>query len=206
MIGIEPVVTAKLLVPLLLIASALAAWRVATAIAPRPVIAFITAACAMLVILHDDAIFSATPRAFFAPLFLVFLDGLLRERRIQAVVALAALAAIYPAPALVGLTMLGLSRIDWARGTRPRLARGSILLVAAATIAVALAVLPLRQGTQRWTPNVTLAEARTMPVFMSPEGRSNLVEADGRIHWLCSDRVGFVPRWSIAMATSAAAR
>ncbi len=32
-----------------------------------------------------------------------------------------------------------------------------------------------------------------MPVFMSHDGRSNLVEADGRMHWLCSDRVGFVP-------------
>jgi hypothetical protein len=192
-IGIEPVATARLLVPLLLIASAIAAWRVASAIAPRPIIAFVTAACAMLAIIHDDGLFSATPRAFFAPLFLFFLDGLLRDRRVRAVLALAALAAIYPAPAMVGLTMLGLSRIRWRSGSGPRLARGSVLFVAAATIAVGLAVLPLRQATQRWAPNVTLAEARTMPVFMSPEGRSNLVEADGRIHWLCSDRVGFVP-------------
>ena len=193
MAGIDPLVTAKLLVPLLLIASALAAWRVATAIAPRPITAFITATCAMLAIIHEDGIFSATPRAFFAPLFLFFLDGLLRQRRIQAVIALALLAAIYPAPALVGLTMLGLSRLRWQGSSIPRLAPGTIAFVAAATIAVALAVLPLRQETQRWTPNVTLAEARTMPVFMAPEGRGNLVEADRRMHWLCSDRLGFVP-------------
>lgn len=193
MVGVDPLVTAKLLVPLLLIASALAAWRVASALAPRPIAAFITAACAMLAIIHEDAIFTATPRAFFAPLFLLFLDGLLRERRIQALVALALLAAIYPAPALVGLTMLGLSRLRWQERRFPRLAPGSIAFVAAATIAVALAVLPLRQETQRWTPNVTLAQARTMPVFMAPEGRSNLVGADGAMHWLCSDRIGFVP-------------
>jgi hypothetical protein len=193
MAGIAPLVTAKLLVPLLLVASAFAAWRVAGAIAPRPMIAFFAAACAMLAIVHDDGIFSATPRAFFAPLFLFFLDGLLRDRKVQAVISLALLAAIYPAPALVGLTMLWLSRISWRSGSIPGLAPGTILFVATATIAVALAVLPLRQESQRWTPNVTLAEARTMPVFMSPEGRSNLVEADGRMHWLCSDRIGFVP-------------
>ncbi len=99
-IGVEPVMTSRLLVPLLLIASAFAAWRVATAITPRPAVAFLTAACAMLAIVHDDGIFSATPRAFFAPLFLTFLDGMLRERRGQMVIALTLLAAIYPAPAL----------------------------------------------------------------------------------------------------------
>lgn len=192
-VGLDPVTTAKLLAPALLIVTAVAAWRVARAIAPRPPIAFVSAACVMLAIIHDDAIFSATPRAFLAPLFLIFLDGLLRDRRLQTVGALATLAAIYPAPALVGLTMFVLSRIRWSPGERPRLAAGSALLIAVAIGAVALAVLPLRHATQRWTPNVTLAEARSMPVFMTHAGRSNLVEADGRMHWLCSDRLGFVP-------------
>ena len=112
-LGMTPPTASKLLVPLLLLASAIAAWRLASAVAPRPAATFIVAACIMLVIVHNDSLFSATPRAFLDPLFLIFLDGLIRDRRLQTLIALALLAAIYPAPSLVALTVLGLSCIRW---------------------------------------------------------------------------------------------
>jgi hypothetical protein len=193
-LGVSPLVTARVLPALLLLVTALAAWPVAWRLTGgRAAAAFVCAGAVMFTAIHDDSIFSATPRALAVPLLLVFLNGLLAGRAAVMLAGLIALAAVYPAPALVALTMLGLSRIRTWWPPRPDLSRRSLLLVLAATLGVAAAVLPLKGETTRWGPTVTLAQARQMPSMAGPSGRSRIVTMDGRIGWLCSNRMGFVP-------------
>lgn len=193
-LGVPPLVTARILPVLLLLASALTAWPVAWRLTGgRAAAAFVCAGVVMFTAIHDDSIWSATPRAFAVPLFLLFLGGLLRDRAVPMLAGVIALAAVYPAPALVALTMLGLSRIRLLAPPRIDLSRRSIVLVAVATLGVGAAVLPLKGETARWGPTITLAQALEMPSLAQPDGRSRIVQHDGSIGWLCSSRMGFVP-------------
>lgn len=193
-LGVAPVDFARVLPPVLLLVSAYASWRVALAMCRgRPAAAFVAAAFVMALLVHEDSIYSATPRAFSPPLFLLFLDGLLRGRPIRVVASLGLLAGIYPTTALVGLTMLGLSHLR----VRPRpgivLTRRSLATVAAATLAVAVPVLSLPGQTEQWAPVLTVAQALELPNLGSADGRSAIVNQDGSVGWLCSARMGFLP-------------
>lgn len=193
-LGVPPLVTARVLPALLLVLTALAAWPVAWRLTGgRAAAAFVCAGAAMFTAIHDDSIYSATPRAFAVPLFLLFLGGLLRDRAVPMLAGLVALAAIYPAPVLVALTMLGLSRIRSVWPPRLDLPRRSVVLVAVATLGVGAAVLPLKGETARWGPTITLAQALAMPSLANADGRSRIVQRDGSIGWLCSSRMGFLP-------------
>jgi hypothetical protein len=75
-IGLEPTLFARLLPVALLFFCAWMAWRIALFMTKRPVVAFAAAAFVTSFVLHEDSIYSATPRAFSTPLFLLFLDGL----------------------------------------------------------------------------------------------------------------------------------
>lgn len=193
MIGISPVILARLIPPVLLLLSAFATWRAALVLTKgRALAAFITAAFTMALLVHEDSIFTATARAFSPPLFLVFLDGLLRSRRWQMIASLGVLAAIYPTTALVGLTMLGFSfvRRAWLPVV---LNRGSILTMLGAVMAVAAPVALLPGEVARWEPVITIADALAMPNLGTPGGRSSIVPMAGTYPWLCSARVGILP-------------
>ena len=206
-LGVGPVLFSKLLPVALLAFSAWMAWRISGRLARSmgrgPLVAFLAAAFLMGFLIHEDSIYSATPRAFSAPLFLLFLDGLQRDRARVMIPALFLEALIYPATALVGLTMLALSRI----GVRPwRIDFGLRTWLLGITGAVAFlgAAVPFQSQTQRWEPTVTVAEALQFPNLGTPEGRSTIVGLDGKIDYLCSARMGIlteiVPCWSTPYA------
>jgi hypothetical protein len=191
--GLDPLLFHRLLpVPLLLLAT-LFAWRVALRLTGAPFPAFVAAALLMAFLVHEDSIFSATPRAFSMPLFLVFLDALLRCHRALCVAMLGVLAGIYPTTAIVGFTMLGLSFLR----LRPRpaidLSLPAVATVGSAAAAILASAVLLGPSAGDWGPTLGLQEARTMPNLMEPEGRSTLVNASGRIGWVCNQRMGFVP-------------
>lgn len=202
-IGLAPTLFARLLPLTLLALSAWMTWRVAWLMTKRPLAAFVAAAFVVSFVLHEDSIYSATPRAFSTPLFLVFLDGLLRNRGWTMVPALFLLGLLYPSTAIVGVTMIGLSRTGW-RPFRIDLSLRSWLLGGIAAGAVLLAMLPLADSADRWEPSLTVAEALAMPNLGTPEGRSTIVGLDGRIDYLCSARMGvlpeIVPCWSTRWA------
>lgn len=204
-VGLEPTVFARLLPPALLALGAWAAWRAALQLTGRPAAAFVAAATVMALLVHEDSIWSATPRAFSPPFFLLFLDGLLRGRPVQMVAALFVLAAFYPTTALVGLTMLGLSFLRLRPKPGIELSRRSILTVAAATFAVAAPILLYSDNTARWEPVITVEQAKAMPSLGTPDGRSSIVNEDGSVAWLCSQRMAFAPEMVPCWATDAAA-
>lgn len=192
-LGLDPLLLHRLLpVPLLLLA-AVFAWRVALRLTGAPFPAFVAAAFLMAFLVHEDSIFSATPRAFSMPLFLVFLDALQRGHRAVSVMVLGVLAGIYPTTAIIGFTMLGLSFLR----VRPRpgidLSLPAVATVGAAAAAIVASALLLGPSAGDWGPTLRLSEARTMPNLMEPEGRSTIVGSGGRIGWICNQRMGFVP-------------
>lgn len=193
-IGISPAILARLIPVALLMVSAFAAWRVALVLTRgQALAALITAAMAMALLVHEDSIFTATARAFSPPLFLLFLDALLRQRRWQMVASLGVLAAIYPTTALVCLTMLGFSHLR-KRGWRPfDLNRRNLVTLIAATIAVVAPIALLPGEVSRWEPVITMSDALAMPNLGTPDGRSSIVPMEGASPWLCSARVGILP-------------
>lgn len=206
LIGISPLVLARLIPVVLLLASALATWRIALNLAGgRALAALIITGFTMALLVHEDSIFTATARAFSPPLFLLFVDGLLRARRWQMVASLGVLAAIYPTTALVGLTMLGLSYLRRRLPLPVELTRGSITTMLAATLAVGAPIALLPGEVARWEPVITIADALTMPNLGTPGGRSSIVPMAGTAAWLCSARVGILPEifpcWASRWAT-----
>ena len=202
-IGLTPTLFARVLPLALLAFSAWMAWRVAIMMTKRPLAAFVAAAFVVSFILHEDSIYSATPRAFSTPLFLLFLDGLLRNRGWTMIPALFVLGLLYPSTAIVGVTMIGLSRIGW-RPFRIDFSLRSWLLGGLAAAAVLLAMLPLADSADRWEPTLTVSQALSMPNLGTPEGRSTIVGLSGRVDYLCSARMGvlpeIVPCWSTRWA------
>lgn len=202
-VGLTPTLFARLLPVALLFLSAWMAWRVALQMTTRPVAAFVAAAFVISFVLHEDSIYSATPRAFSAPLFLLFLDGLLRDRGWVMIPALFLLGLLYPTTALVGVTLLGLSRIGW-RPLRIDFSPRSWLLGGTAAAAVLVAILPLAGSADQWEPTLSVSEGLAMPNIGTPEGRSTIVGLDGDIDYLCSARMGLlveiVPCWSTRLA------
>jgi len=202
-VGLEPNVFARLLPVALLALSAWMSWRVALRMTKRPVVAFVAAAFMTSFVLHEDSIYSATPRAFSTPLFLVFLDALLVGRGWLTIVSLFLLGLLYPTTALVGLTMVGLSRIGW-RPFRIDLSLRTWLLCGLGAAAVALAILPFAGTTSQWEPTLSLEQALAMPNLGTAQGRSTIVGMDGKVDYLCSARMGLLPEIVPCWSTRAA--
>lgn len=206
LLGVSPLVLARLIPVGLLLVSAAATWRIALQLnGGRALAALITAGLTMALLVHEDSIFSATARAFSPPLFLLFCDGLLRGRRWQMVASLGVLAAIYPTTALVGLTMLGLAHLRRRVPLPFDTSRRTLMTLAAATLAVAAPIAFLPGEVSRWEPVISIADALAMPNLGTPGGRSSIVPMEGSAAWLCSARVGILPEifpcWASRWAT-----
>lgn len=202
-LGVEPNVFARLLPAGLLFLSAWMGWRIALQLTKRPLAAFVAAALLTGFVLHEDSIYSATPRAFSTPLFLVFLDGLLRNRGWQMIPALFLLGLLYPTTALVGLTMLGFSRISW-RPFHIDFGLRTWLLCGIGAVAVAAAIIPFAGATSAWEPTLSLTDALGMENMNSGLARSAVVGLSGEVDLLCQARMGLLPEivpcWSTSLA------
>jgi hypothetical protein len=191
-VGIGPVLAAKLVPLALFVSTAVLAWKVALALTRHPMAAFCAAGLALLTLARADTLFTGTPRAFSAPLLLLFLCGLIRDRPLPTVAGIVLLGAIYPAPAVAAFGMLGLSRLrppprlfDWSGRT--------FALLGACAIGLAVAVLPFASSAGAFGPTIALHDAMGMPSMALPAGRSDIVDASGQVGWLCSKRIGFAP-------------
>lgn len=191
--GVPPSVTALLAPALLFPLTVLALWPVALRLLGRPIPAFCGAALVMIYLVHEDSLYSSTPRALATPLVLLFVNGLLSDRPRAILVALTLLALVYPAPAITCLAMLGLWHVRLFPRPGVDLSRRSIALVGGAALLVAGAGLSFRGEVARWKPVLTIAEVASIPSMTTPGGRSSIVGANGRIGWVCSSRIGFLP-------------
>lgn len=192
LLGIGPVMAVKILPLLVLGITAVLAWKVALVLTRHPLAAFVAASAVLLMLARADNLMSGTPRVFSAPLVLLFLYGLARQRAALMVAGIAMLGAVYPAPAVSAFGMLGLSKLrlpprffDWSWRT--------VLLLAACFAGLVLLALPFAAKTGAFGPTIDLADALTMPGMALPTGRSTIVDGSGHVGWLCSRRMGFAP-------------
>ncbi|MGY6550676.1 MAG: hypothetical protein ACXIT4_02140 [Erythrobacter sp.] len=194
--GLAPLVFARVLPALLLVASAIAAWRLARAMQLAAPVAFCAASFLVALLLKEDSLFSATPRGVAVPMLLVFLEGLVRDRWRLMTSGFVLMAMTYPALAVVSWTMLALSRLELGAHFREwRLAGGwhDLWRLGLTGGAIAVLVLAFREQSDRWGPVLTFAAASDLPGLMDPGARSAIVDEFGRINYLCSMRMGFLP-------------
>ncbi len=190
--GLNPLLVSKILPPLLLLAVAALAFRLAASILADPRIACAAAVAAVFFVRANDAVYTSSPRAFAAVWFLVLLDGCVRRNGLQTVLGVALLAGFYPQMAVVALMVLGLGLLRWSDGPRLTTDRSALLVVTASTVIASAMVIPFLSASGPFGPTVTLAEARAMPTFLEG-GRTPLFLPDGGIDYLCDHRLGFVP-------------
>lgn len=192
-LGIDPLLLGRLLPAGLLAVSLWAGWLLALKVCGRPRVAFFAAAFLFAYLLHDDSVFSATPRAFSAPLLLLALNAMLARRTWAVLALLTLLAAIYPTTAIVGFAIFGLRQLRAGGPLGLTLPSRAIVPLVAGLAAIVLMALPLQRDAAEWGPVVTLEQAMDLPNMNRPEGRSSIVDADGDVAWICSARMGYLP-------------
>ncbi|MGI8957177.1 MAG: hypothetical protein ACR2II_09730 [Chthoniobacterales bacterium] len=142
------------------------AWRFFRSPAAATLSAILFAQC----LWSNSDLSSATPRAFFYPLFVAFLYYQMSGSALGVLTAIGLEATFFPPAALLSLGLLACSCLRWERG--PKLARISrpYLLMAAGFCLTLLCLWPYLRNTGSFGPLVTYSEAEKMPEF-GPGGR-----------------------------------
>ncbi|WAJ29372.1 hypothetical protein [Antarcticirhabdus aurantiaca] len=190
-LGLDPVLTTKLLPALLLVLLPLAAFRLGRRLGADPAVAFVLAVVALVI--AGDPTASGTPRGFWPLLLILVVDGLVRQSLWQTALAQGLLAGSYPQAALVSAGAIGLSPLLPGGGRLIDLSRPRIVLVAACALATIAGVAPTLLAEGSFGPVATLADARAIPTFAAG-GRGEVFEADGSVDLLCGERLGFFGR------------
>lgn len=191
--GIDPLSASKLMPLVIGLAMTYYCFRLSVTMLPMPIVGFISTILLNQNVWLKDDILSATPRAFYTPLFLAFLYYLMRRSSLASLVALALQGLFYPQSMLISVGILLLWLWDRERGWL-RLSRDRRdYLLGAAGLCVALLVLasyPLRAGD--FGPVVSAAEARRWPEFLSG-GRLEFFIGDPWKFWLMGGPSGLLP-------------
>lgn len=192
-LGVAPVLFAKLLAFPLVAITAVLAWKLSACFTVDARCRLMGSLFVMAAIIHNDSIFSGTPRAFASPLILLTLIGLPTRRYGLTIAGLLLLSIVYPAPAITCLGIFSLWILAWRFPIGFSLSWRSVALLALAAILVLGSALLFKAGMGDWGPVLRLGEARSMPSLMSVGGRSSIVGRGGDIAWLCSPRIGYLP-------------
>ncbi|MGH8095147.1 MAG: hypothetical protein ACREIF_17050 [Chthoniobacterales bacterium] len=193
-LGIDPLLASKCIPSVLSLFATgyffLLAWRFFRSPAAATLSACLFSQCLWL----NSDLSSATPRAFFYPLFVAFLYYHVRASRPGVLISVGLQALFFPPAALLSLGVLGWDCLSWDHGLRIAPVKGSrnYLVIGVALGFALLCVLPYLHRMGAFGPLVTYAEARRMPEF-GPKGRvpfffptwwGNWVAGNGGIHTL----------------------
>ncbi|MEO7724068.1 MAG: hypothetical protein ABIU29_05175 [Chthoniobacterales bacterium] len=169
-LGIDPLLASKFL-PAALSFIAVGyffglAWHFFRAHAAATLSAILFAQCLWL----NSDLSSATPRAFFYPLFVAFLYYHVRGSSLGVLVAVGLEASFFPPAALLSLGVLGWACLRWDRGPKLVSAPRFFLIAALAFGLTLLCLWPYLHDVGAFGPLVSFSEAERMPEF-GPEGR-----------------------------------
>ncbi|MBB4640615.1 hypothetical protein [Rhizorhapis suberifaciens] len=192
-LGVGPVLLSKLLAFPLILFSGGMAWRLSRCFADDPRLQTFATLCIMAAIIHNDSIFSGTPRAFASPIILVTMLGIATQRHGLTVAGLLTSSILYPAPAITGLGIFALQLLRWRFPLRLALSWRAITLLGGTAMLVLGAGLYFKAGLRSWGPTLSLDEARHIFGLATTDGRSSIVGPEGDIAWICSPRIGFLP-------------
>ncbi|MEO5754873.1 MAG: hypothetical protein ABIR38_09215 [Chthoniobacterales bacterium] len=169
-VGVDPLLASKL-IPTALSFIAVGyffglAWHFFRSPAAAALTAVLFAQCLWL----NSDLSSATPRAFFYPLFAAFLYYHVRGSLLGLLIAIGLEAIFFPPAALLSLGVLAWSCLGWDRGPRLLKTRQAYLVAAAGLGLTLLCLWPYLHQVGISGPLVSYAEARHMPEF-GPKGR-----------------------------------
>ncbi|MFM7220070.1 MAG: hypothetical protein ACKO21_07640 [Nodosilinea sp.] len=193
LLGLDPVTLNKLLPTLLGLITTGFCFRVGMQLLPLPLAGFAASTLLNQNLWMRDDLSSATPGAFFYPIFLAFLDALLRQRLIACVITIALEGLFYPQAVFLSAGILLLRLIDWKLGWRkPRWNRTHLGLSAAGLGMAAVVIGLYALKSSAFGPVIDAEQARTLPAF-SPTGWSAFFSENPVDFWLCGKRSGMIP-------------
>jgi hypothetical protein len=169
-LGLEPILLAKLLPPVLAVITTIYLYLFTLQIFPKPLGGLISSLLINQLLWRNDDLVSATPRAFIYPLFAAFLYYLSLDALIPCGILMLFQGLFYPHIVLVEMAMLslGLLRliklkgkliINFAQQKRP------YILWIMGLMITAIALYPLTHKPPELATTVTAAQMRQMPEF-----------------------------------------
>lgn len=198
--GLDPWTFNKILPVLIAIAATLFAFGAVLELVQIPVAAFVSTMFLNQIFPLRDDIVSATPAAFFYPLFLAFIYFNLKRWWLPCALSIIVLGLFYPQGVLIigGMLVLqGLGQLQWRHG-RPQLA-GTVAnhwVICSGLLAAGGVLLPYILQDSAYGPVLTLTQAREM-YALSAEGWSKFFVEDPVDFWLFGKRSGLLPlEWS----------
>lgn len=181
--GISPILLHKLL-PMVLSAIATAyAFHLCLQLFPIPLAGFLTTLLLNQSLWMQDGLISATPKAFFYPLFLAFLYYLISARLLATCVTLILLGLFYPQGVLISAVILLLRLVKWKKkifylsNNWKEYQFSGIGLIVAFFI-----LLPYALSASDFGPTIAGSQAEILPEFL-PKGRSQFFIKDPWQFW-----------------------
>ena len=201
--GINPLLLNKFLPILLGLITTGYCFGCAVQILPVPFSGFVASLLLNQNLWMKDDLVSATPRAFFYPLFTAFLYYLLRRSLLPAGATIVLLGLFYPQSVFLCADILILQWLKWRKNAKlgiwhPYFSqdRGDYLFCGVGLTVALLVMLPYALKTSEFGPIISSAEARKMLEF-SASGRSDFFLPNSWKFWLYAQRSGFFPlEWS----------
>ena len=171
--GVDPMVFNKILPTVLALITTGYGFGLCLQLFPIPAAGFTATLFLNQLLWSKDDLISATPRAFFYPLFLAFLYYLSRRSLWPCLLALSLQCLFYPQTALLSCAILGL-RLLRRTGRTLGLSRDrwDLKCAIAGLCLTAILFLPYALTASEFGPVITLAEARHMAEFDS-DGRAS---------------------------------
>ncbi len=184
MLGIDPLLASKLIPFVLGLLTAGFLFGAALRILRSPAIAALATILLCQCLWLSSDLCSATPRAFFYPLFAAFLYYHVGNKRIAVLIVVFFQAIFFPPGALVSLGVIALDLVRVNEG-RLKLERDyrAYLFCVLAIVVVSLALISYLRAAERFGPMVTYAKARQMSEF-APGGRVPFFYPDLWNYWM----------------------
>ena len=183
----------KLLPVVINLVSAAYTFGTVIELVPIPLAGFTSVIFLNQTLIERDDVVSATPAAFFYPLFLAFLYYLLKQSVVPCVVSIVLLGLFYPQGVLVMAGILGLRLWRWRQG-RLRLSPSSAdyWLWGTGWLAAFVVLLPYLLQDSAYGPVLTATQGREM-FALSFDGWSRFFADNFVDYWVFGQRSGILP-------------
>ena len=172
-IGIEPLLLAKLLPPILTLITTIYTYLFVWQILPMPIAGCLSSLFINQLMWLNDDVVSATHRAFIYPLFAAFLYYLARKSIVSCLIMMLLQGLFYPHILLIEMTILTLRLLVIKKALLITITRKKQLYIwwIAGLIVTAIALIPITQKPPELAITVTARQMQQMPEF-NFEGRN----------------------------------
>lgn len=167
---IDPLLASHLIPSLLSLVAAGYFFALALRFFRSPAVATLGAVLFCQCLWLNSDLASATPRAFFYPLFVAFLYFHVCRSAAGVLIVVGLEALFFPPAALLSLGVLGFDCLRWKGAVVPASGSRVYILLGGAFVLTLLCLVPYLHRASAFGPLVTYDEARRMPEF-GPDGR-----------------------------------